>query len=69
MPRKYHHGPEAVWRTTQHVTADDFSRPGIVFQMGLPPVRIDVLTELTGLTFAEAWPTSDPRANFGPIER
>jgi hypothetical protein len=34
----------------------DFARPGIVFQMGLPPGRIDVLTELTGLTFAEAWP-------------
>jgi hypothetical protein len=38
------------------VTAHDFSRPGIVFQMGLPPLRIDVLTDLSGLTFAEAWP-------------
>ena len=27
-----------------------------VYQMGLPPGRIDVLTNLTGLTFAEAWP-------------
>jgi len=44
------------------VTADDFSRPGIVFQMGLPPFRIDVLTQLTGLTFAEAWPTRMPAA-------
>ncbi len=48
------------------VTADDFSRPGIVFQMGLPPLRIDVLTELSGVTFADAWPTRT-RANFGPI--
>ena len=38
------------------VSVDDFSRPGIVFQIGLPPVRIDVLTELTGLAFDEAWP-------------
>jgi hypothetical protein len=38
------------------VTVDDFSRPGIVFQMGLPPLRIDVLTDLSGVTFAEAWP-------------
>ena len=38
------------------VTGEDFARPGIVFQMGLPPGRIDVLTSLTGLTFAEAWP-------------
>jgi hypothetical protein len=51
---------------TEGVTADDFSRPGIVFQMGLPPLRIDVLTELTGVRFAEAWP-SRTRANFGPI--
>lgn len=33
----------------------DFSRPGIVYQLGVPPGRIDVLTELTGLTFDEAW--------------
>ena len=48
------------------LTAQDFSRPGIVFQMGLPPRRIDVLTELTGVTFVEAWP-SRLRAPFGPI--
>jgi hypothetical protein len=40
----------------QGLTDRDFSRPGIVYQMGLAPGRIDVITELTGLTFAEAWP-------------
>lgn len=48
---------EAFGAPLEQVTADDFSRPGIVFQMGLAPCRIDVLTELTGLTFAEAWPS------------
>jgi hypothetical protein len=48
------------------VTVDDFSRPGIVFQMGLPPRRIDVLTEITGLTFAEAWPNR-LSSRFGPM--
>ena len=48
------------------VRAEDFSRPGIVFQMGLPPLRIDVLTELTGLAFAEAWSTRT-QAAFGPV--
>ena len=48
------------------VTAADFSRPGIVFQMGLPPVRIDVLTAVSGVTFAEAWP-GRTQANFGPV--
>jgi hypothetical protein len=33
---------------------NDFARPGVTYQMGLPPGRIDLLTELTGLTFAEA---------------
>ena len=40
----------------QGLTDDDFARPGIVYQMGLAPGRIDVITELTGLTFAAAWP-------------
>ena len=51
---------------TAQVRAEDFSRPGIVFQMGLPPLRIDVLTELSGLTFSEAWSTRT-RAGFGPV--
>jgi hypothetical protein len=46
------------------VTARDFSAPGVVFQMGLAPYRIDILTEVSGLTFAEAWPTR-LRAAFG----
>jgi hypothetical protein len=51
---------------TSQVSAEDFSRPGIVFQMGLPPLRIDVLTQLSGLTFSEAWSTRT-RAAFGPV--
>jgi hypothetical protein len=50
----------------QDVTEGDFSRPGIVFQIGLPPGRIDILTELTGLTFGEAWPGRDP-GRFGEL--
>ncbi len=38
------------------VVADDFAREGITYQIGVPPVRIDILTQLTALTFAEAWP-------------
>jgi hypothetical protein len=49
------------------VTAADFSRPGIVYQIGLPPGRIDILTELTGITFDEAWP-GRRRGHFGDVE-
>jgi hypothetical protein len=37
------------------VRAADFTTPGIVYQIGLPPSRIDLLTEITGVTFDEAW--------------
>jgi hypothetical protein len=30
-------------------------RPGSIYQMGLPPRRIDVLTQVDGVTFDEAW--------------
>ena len=33
----------------------DFAKPGIVYQLGVVPARIDILTELTGLSFEEAW--------------
>jgi hypothetical protein len=35
--------------------ADDFAREDVVYQMGLPPRRIDLLTSITGVTFEEAW--------------
>jgi hypothetical protein len=41
----------------QEVEERDFTQPGAVFQMGVAPVRIDILTELTGLQFADAWAT------------
>jgi hypothetical protein len=37
------------------VTAGDFARSGVVYQIGLPPQRIDVLTEISGVTFDEVW--------------
>lgn len=36
------------------VSADDFARAGTVYQMGLPPARIDVLNAISGVTFDEA---------------
>lgn len=36
------------------VSAMDFSVPGNVYQIGLPPVRIDILTSIAGVSFDEA---------------
>jgi hypothetical protein len=38
------------------LSARDLTTPGIVFQVGVPPVRIDVLTAIDGVAFDEAWP-------------
>ena len=37
------------------ITAGDFARPGAVYQIGLPPRRIDVHTEISGVTFDDVW--------------
>jgi len=39
------------------VTAADFAREGTVYQIGLAPRRIDVLTQISGVGFDEAWVT------------
>ena len=40
----------------QDLTEADLSTPGLTFQIGVPPVRIDVITAIDGVEFAEAWP-------------
>jgi hypothetical protein len=37
------------------LTREDLSRPDIVFQIGLAPVRIDLLTSISGVEFDAAW--------------
>ncbi len=36
------------------LTEDDFSKPEHVVQLGVSPVRVDLITSLTGVTWAEA---------------
>ena len=37
------------------ITERDFATPGLTVQIGVAPYRIDVLTDLTALSFEEAW--------------
>lgn len=37
------------------IEESDFVVPSLVFQIGVPPGRIDILTEVTGLKFESAW--------------
>jgi hypothetical protein len=49
------------------ISEADLSRPGVVYQIGVPPGRIDILTDLSGLTFGEAC-SDRVRRPFGDVE-
>lgn len=37
------------------VKPEDFTEPEIFFQIGVDPVRVDIMTSVTGLDFETAW--------------
>lgn len=39
------------------VTRSDLEAAGMTVQIGLPPRRIDLMTEIAGVVFDEAWPS------------
>lgn len=41
--------------TAHGVAPDDFCSAGVVYQIGLPPFRIDVMTAVSGVAFDDAW--------------
>ena len=45
----------------------DLSRPGLIFQIGAPPVRIDVITSIDGVDFGAAW-RDRLRTQFAGVE-
>lgn len=38
------------------LTANDLSKKDTIFQIGMPPLRIDIITDVDGVEFADAWP-------------
>lgn len=55
-----------VWRAlvrfgapveAMHIEPNDLTQLGVVYQIGLPPRRVDILTEISGIAFDEAWPS------------
>jgi hypothetical protein len=54
---------ERVWRALRRfgapltgLTRDDLNTPNLVFQIGVAPRRIDILTSIDAVQFDEAWP-------------
>ena len=53
---------ECVWKALKtfgaplfDLSKEDLKIPGMVFQMGIPPNRIDVINKVNGIDFEEAW--------------
>jgi len=47
------------------ITADTFAAKQVVYQIGVAPVRIDILTEITGVEFPDAWAKRVASTFFG----
>ena len=47
------------------ITPQTFTEKQVVYQIGIAPVRIDVLTEITGVKFADAWKNKVASTFFG----
>jgi len=63
-----------TWRALEQFRAplskmrlDDFAEPEVLYQIGMPPSRIDIMTSVTGLDFDAAWPNR-VMATFGDVE-
>jgi hypothetical protein len=40
---------------TKNIPPADFVEPNVFFQIGVEPVRVDIMTSVTGLDFERAW--------------
>lgn len=47
------------------VTSETFTEQQLVYQIGIAPVRIDILTEITGVEFSNAWKKRVASTFFG----
>ncbi|QDT71446.1 hypothetical protein I41_06030 [Lacipirellula limnantheis] len=46
---------KAFQAPVRNVTVEDFHTPDVVFQIGVEPGRIDILTSISGVEFDDAW--------------
>ncbi len=60
--RSSHENAEKVWQALENFQAplfdlkkEDLQTPGMVFQLGMIPNRIDIITQIDGVDFDEAW--------------
>jgi len=49
------------------LAAQDFERPGQVVQLGVPPVRVDIITSISGVSWNEAF-SQRAAGKYGDIQ-
>lgn len=49
------------------LTREDLAKPDLVFQIGVAPNRIDIVTGIDGVTFADAWETRES-STYGALQ-
>jgi hypothetical protein len=64
--RRVHAALAAFGAPLDELTVADLADERTVFQMGVPPRRIDILTSITGVLFAKAWPER-VEASYGEV--
>jgi hypothetical protein len=48
------------------LTAADFEKEGKIVQLGFPPVRVDIITSITGVSWEQAW-SGRVKGQFGDL--
>jgi hypothetical protein len=49
------------------VSADDFAKEDLIYQLGVPPIRVDIITSLSGVEFSSAWERRT-ESEFGGVQ-
>lgn len=57
---RVHQALRAFGAPLAELSEADLTEPDLVFQIGVAPRRIDIMTSLTGIAFAEAWDSRVP---------
>lgn len=60
--RRSHENAERTYRALgafgaplDALNVEDLEKPGVVFQIGVDPIRIDIITSIDGVEFEDAW--------------
>ena len=63
---RIHRALRAFGAPLADLSVADLVGPDLVYQIGVPPRRVDILTSLSGLDFARSWPHR-VRASLGRV--